>query len=55
MIFKSGSTEIDDRQALLCGLRDVAKVAKTFGISAWPKLLASFATPKLSLEDALVV
>ena len=38
---------------LIQGLRDVAKVAKTFGISAWPNLLASFATPTISLEDAL--
>ena len=43
------------RHDLICGLREVAKVAKTFGISAWPKLLASFATPKLSLEEALVL
>lgn len=41
-------------EALNLRLRDVAKAAMTFGISASPNRLESFATPKLSLENALV-
>ena len=33
----------------------VAKVAKTFGSFEWPKLLASFATPKYFSDRALLV
>ena len=42
-------------QGLILGVARRSESRQDFRISAWPKLLASFATPKLSLEDALVV